>query len=242
MTASLRALVVDDANSRALAVATTMTVLAQILDVNDSPSPGLDAWWGDQAAANDDGTCPARAHETTAAGAGPRGSPCDADDGPHAPAPPWTMGDPRQHPASASANGCATYPGDFWADVLEYRAMRAQALGGVVSSGEQRQRFAELERRLRGTTDDVRRQFLRFTCRFRATIELPHREHALAIVLDASAGGAKVKCASEVHEGDPVVLELEAESLAGSVALPARIIWVRDGFVGLMFAGAPQWR
>jgi hypothetical protein len=45
-----------------------------------------------------------------------------------------------------------------------------------------------------------------------------------------------------MREGDLVVLELEAESLAGATAFPSRIIWMRDGSLGLMFAGAPRWR
>jgi len=223
-----------------------MTVLAQILDVNDSqsggPSGGLHAWWADLAAANDDGTCAAPGPgEAAAAGAGAGAAPCDAGDGPCAPAPPWAMRDARLHPARASANGCPAYAGDLWADVLEYRGTRARALGGSTPTDDQRRRFAEIEARLRGAADDMRRQFLRFGCRFRATIELADARIP-ATVLDASAGGVKVECASVVHEGDPVVLELEAESLAGRFALPARVIWVRDGFVGLMFAGAPQWR
>jgi hypothetical protein len=109
-------------------------------------------------------------------------------------------------------------------------------------TGMQRSRFTELETRLHGANGDARRQFLRFACRFAATIEIPRREHVAAIVLDASAGGVKVQCTAAMHEGEPVVLTLVPESLAGTMALPARVIWIRDGFVGLMFAGAPQWR
>lgn len=219
-----------------------MTVLAHMLDPNDT----ICAWWPDLAAANDDGTCAAVGTPmATRAGAAGDTDPCDADDGPRAPAAPWTMADTQRHPAYASAHGCPAYQrnhGDLWADVLEYRAIRAQALGGARLSTGRRQRLDELETRLRGETDDARRQFLRFPCHFRATIELSRGERFPADVLDASAGGAKVSCPGDAQEGDPVVLELEAEGLVGSVVLPARIIWVRPGFVGLMFAGAPRWR
>jgi hypothetical protein len=220
-----------------------MTVVAQILDVNESQSRELTAWWADLAAANDDGTCRAPGGaEPTAAGAAAVAATCDRPDGPLAPAPAWTMHDASQHPTCASANACPAYAGDLWADVLEYRAMRAQSLAGAAMTPGERARFSAIEARLRSTTDDVRRQFLRFACRYRATLELARREHVAAVVLDASAGGVKLTCGRQVHEGDPVVLVLETESVAGSIALPARIIWVRDGFVGLMFAGAAQWR
>ena len=213
-----------------------MTVLAQILDVNDANH----SWWADMPAANDDGTCPAPApREPTATGAE---LPCDAAEGPHAPAPPWIMQDGEHHPPYASANACPMYGGDLWADVLEYRAMRAQALGGTAMTRGQRERFTALESLLRGATNDVRRQFLRFACRYHATIELATREQLRVTLLDASAGGVKAECATAVREGDPVVLVLDPEGVAGSIALPARIIWVRSGFVGLMFAGAAQWR
>jgi hypothetical protein len=216
-----------------------MTVLAHMLEPNDN----ICAWWPDLAAANDDGTCGAiRPSLPLPAGAAGDADPCDADDGPRAPATPWSMRDAQQHPTSASADGCPAYHGDLWADVLEYRAMRTRSLGGARLSVEQQERLDALGSRLLGQTDDVRRQFLRFNCRYRATIELSRGERFPTDVLDVSAGGAKVACRGEAQEGDPVVLELEAEGLVGSVLLPARIIWTRPGFVGLMFAGAPRWR
>lgn len=216
-----------------------MTVLAQRITVNEQ----TDAWWADLAAANDDGTCgavlPGSADD---AGAVAVGSPCDPDDGPRAPASPWSMRDATVHPAFPSAQGCPEYAGDLWRDVLEYRAIRAQSLAGLPATPRERARMTRLEGRLRSPADDARRLFLRFACRFHATLELAKGERFAALVLDASAGGAKVTCPPGVREGDPIVLELATESLAGSVALPARAIWIREGFVGLMFAGAARWR
>ncbi|HET6582034.1 MAG TPA: hypothetical protein VFG69_01280, partial [Nannocystaceae bacterium] len=158
-----------------------MTVLAHMLDPNDT----ICAWWPDLAAANDDGTCGAiGVPMATNAGAAGDADPCDADDGPRAPAAPSTMADADLHPAYASARGCPTYRGDLWADVLEYRAIRAQALGGARLSIGRRERLVELELRLRGETDDARRQFLRFPCHYRATIELARGERFSAEVLD----------------------------------------------------------
>jgi hypothetical protein len=216
-----------------------MTVLAQRITVNQE----TDAWWADLAAANDDGTCGAvLPSSATPPGAAAVGLPCDADDGPRAPDSPWSMRDPSRHPAHASAMGCPDYPGDLWRDVLDYRAIRAQSLAGLPATQRERERLAALEGRLRGQTDDARRLFLRFACRYHATLELAKGERFAALVLDASAGGAKVTAPGDAREGDPVVLELATEGLAGSVALPARVIWVRDGYVGLMFAGAARWR
>ncbi len=215
-----------------------MTVLAQRITVNEQ----TDAWWADLAAANDDGTCGAVLPASVAGPGAGTVAPCDADDGPRAPAPPWSMRDALVHPPHPSAQGCPDYPGDLWRDVLDYRALRAQSLAGLPATAVERAKLTDLEARLRGDTDDARRLFLRFACRYHATIELAKGERFAAVVLDASAGGAKVTYPGGACEGDPVVLELATESLAGSVALPARVIWCREGLVGLMFAGAARWR
>jgi hypothetical protein len=213
-----------------------MTVLAQILDMNEP----ADAWWADLTAANDDGTCSAAFASRVGAMAG--ATQCDADDGPRAPAPAWAMRDATQHPTHASALGCPEYAGDLWADVLEYRGIRARILGGVRPTEGERTRLDDLEARLRGESDDPRRLFLRFTCRFAGTLELADGSRHAGVLHDASAGGAKVACQGTAREGDPIVLELATEDLRGSMLLPGRVIWTRPGFIGLMFAGAARWR
>jgi len=212
-----------------------MTVLAHILEPNDR----VGAWWPALTAANDDGTCPAPRLAVVCAGT--VDVPCETEDGASAPAPGCTMTDGRRHPTRGRGSGCAAYDGDVWADILEYRAMRARSLSGDTLADDELARIAALETRLRGGADERRRQYLRFSCRFRATLEVGELRERIEIH-DVSAGGVKIAGECPVREGEAVVLELDDDGIVGSVVLPARVIWARAGAFGLMFAGAPRCR
>jgi hypothetical protein len=136
------------------------------------------------------------------------------------------------------------YAGDLMSDILEYRMLRSRQLCGMALDIATTVRLSELERRLRSRPKHAlarpeARAYHRYDCRFTAKVistngSLPQ----LVEVRDMSAGGVKIgPVPHDLDAGDAVWLELE-----GSVMLPARIAWTRDGYAGLMFAGAPRQR
>lgn len=149
----------------------------------------------------------------------------------------------------ASSRSGDDYPGDLWNDILDYRALRMRELGGVHLGGPHMGRIAELEQRLRTDDRGRARQFERYTCRAKVAIsvaraELPigSRPRIDATLADLSAGGAKLEFAraSGIDEGSEIEVWIEEAGGPEGVALPARVIWVRPGELGLMFAGAPR--
>lgn len=140
------------------------------------------------------------------------------------------------------------YPGDLLADILDYRALRSHHLCGMALDRRTALRLGELEDRLRSRPDARRtagpelRAYHRHACRFAASILMP-APHAVVHrteVQDLSAGGVKISPAPAIEPGDAVWLEIAGGE--GTVMLPARVAWTRDGSAGLMFAGAPRWR
>jgi hypothetical protein len=61
-----------------------------------------------------------------------------------------------------------------------------------------------------------------------------------ARVENISAGGVKLTMAESPTIGEPVWLQLPLPGGAVAV-LPSRVVWAREGAIGLMFAGAPRW-
>ncbi len=129
------------------------------------------------------------------------------------------------------------YDGDLWSDVIEYRTVRRRLLGGAQLVAPEQLRLGVLEGRLRAVGEQ--RQFHRFRCHHPALLQTSSTSVPVEIV-DISAGGAKLLGAPPLSEGDDVELVIESEGVP-TVAMPSRVIWVRAGATGVMFAGAPRW-
>ncbi len=161
---------------------------------------------------------------------------CSDPDGLHA----------RVEPPVLGPDG-APYPGDLLPDILEYRSLRATMLAGHRIDPDAHARYLELETLLRthddGTDRPHLRAFHRFDVQLRAAVRYRiGRQRAIgpARVENISAGGVKLSMTDTPALGEQVWLQLPLPGGAVAV-LPSRVIWVRDGAIGLMFAGAPRW-
>ncbi|MCR9160418.1 MAG: PilZ domain-containing protein [Nannocystaceae bacterium] len=139
------------------------------------------------------------------------------------------------------------YPGNLLADILEYRRMRARVLGGGVLPASRDARYDELQSRLRASDSDPSghlRAYHRFSVRVRATLRVSKGRALEALdvaVDDLSAGGVKLEGASARAAGERVELLMDAGD-GRVVILPARVAWIGESALGLMFAGAARWR
>jgi len=139
------------------------------------------------------------------------------------------------------------YMGNLVEDVLEVRSLRAQHLRGGFAEPAMRQRFEQLQQRMRQPPSaDPRisqRAFCRFGCWFPARLALPQGDPQACRVRDFGVDGAQVVI--EQHELRPdTTVWLTFELIDGrgtrSIELGARVAWVDDEFVGLSFAGSPR--
>lgn len=132
---------------------------------------------------------------------------------------------------------------DVLDDILCYRRLRNRLLAGERLSRGDRRLLDDLEARLRAreeTLDDGRpnaREFHRFPLRFAAVLRTDDDTRSVFIE-DISAGGVKLSLLEPPEEGARVWLAIERDD-RGVAVLPARVVWVRPGVAGLMFAGAP---
>lgn len=114
--------------------------------------------------------------------------------------------------------------------------------GERLDKGE-RWQLDRLEARLRSreaTLPDGRpnaREYHRFPLRFAAVLRTETESRGV-FVEDISAGGVKLALVDAPEEGERVWLAIDRDD-GGVAVLPARIVWVRPGVAGLMFAGAP---
>jgi hypothetical protein len=141
----------------------------------------------------------------------------------------------------------STYDGDLWLDILEYRELRMRGMSGVALERDGAARLAELEAKLRAKDGSGGRQFTRFSCRRSAALSIVGKHGAEGdprdvIVVDLSAGGAKFELLRPLPlvEGAEVALHVEDAGGPIDMVLPSRVVWVRRGTFGIMFAGAPR--
>jgi len=147
------------------------------------------------------------------------------------------------------------YAGDLWADILEYRELRMRTFAPAASPARGDTRLPELESRLRADDHGGARQFTRFACRRAARLSfhssLPPSVVGSALevmIADVSAGGARLEPLAReagderslLVEGAEVALHVDGAGGPIDTVLPSRIVWVRGGAFGLMFAGAPR--
>jgi PilZ domain len=141
----------------------------------------------------------------------------------------------------------SAYQGDLWLDILEYRALRMRGLGESALGPADATRLAALEQGLRAKDGSGARQFTRFSCRRSAALSFVAPRGGPSgpcdvIVVDLSAGGAKFELLRPIPLTEGAEVELHVEEAGGpiSTVLPSRIVWVRGGTFGIMFAGAPR--
>jgi hypothetical protein len=142
------------------------------------------------------------------------------------------------------------YRGNLIADILRYRELRAQALGGTSLTADELSALTSLEAALRQPPNRAegvreRRFFRRYLCSFTAKLEYPVGKHRLAFdvtVEDVGAGGTRLHVGHHVDPGQPVTLVIEVSEGDSSTKLffPARVAWSNDESMGIMFAGSPS--
>jgi hypothetical protein len=175
--------------------------------------------------------------------------------------PPAHASGPTEHGAEicgrlvARAQNGSLYPGDLWRDILQYRELRMRTFAPVLALEGGDARLAELESRLRADDRGGARQFTRFACRRTATLSFHSRvppsvvgSRLDVLIVDVSAGGARLEPVSQdsgderslLVEGAEVALHVEGAGGPADTVLPSRIVWMRGGAFGIMFAGAPR--
>ncbi len=139
------------------------------------------------------------------------------------------------------------YPGNLLADILEYRRLRARVLGGGELPKARGDRYEHLQGLLCASETGERghvRAYDRFDIRVPAVLRVADGRGVRSThvgVDNISAGGVKLVGASARAEGERVELLMDAGD-GRTVVLPARVAWMNDHAVGLMFAGAARWR
>ena len=145
----------------------------------------------------------------------------------------------------------AAYPGDLVRDVVLYRKLRVRLRKGDALSPAIRRRCLQLEERLLQppTPSDqaaAGRTFARFPCRFRARLHLSRANEAGLVVevRDFGVGGAKVENPGVLLDVDELAwlaIDFVGRRGARKIVLTARVVWLGDDDMGLVFAGAPRW-
>jgi pSer/pThr/pTyr-binding forkhead associated (FHA) protein len=151
----------------------------------------------------------------------------------------------------ATAPSGEPYPGDLVNDVILYRNLRLRRRRGDDLPPPIRARYQALESRLLQPPtprDDptADREFARFACCFPAHLRFSRGEESgFAVeVHDFGVGGAKVACAGLLLDLDELTwLAIDLVSASGSrtIVFTSRVVWLRDGELGLVFSGAPGW-
>lgn len=200
------------------------------------PSPPVEP------AANDAGACPWTPSDPPRSHVDTGGDACQADRDLCVHRSAFAMATAAGHDGITPRLTCVTpdhraYDGDLWSDVIEYRTTRRRLLGGTSLTPPEQLRLTALEDRLRALGQQ--RQFRRFQCRHPARLHTAAACLAVELV-DVSAGGAKLIGVPPLVEGDDVELVIESAGVP-TVGMPSRVIWVRPGAAGIMFAGAPRW-
>lgn len=143
------------------------------------------------------------------------------------------------------------YRGDLIGDVILYRNLRLRMLRTKNVQATVRQKFEELDTRLRTTrsrSDDptCSRVFARFACSFPARLRFSKTEGGgfPVEVCDFGVGGARLKCGSLMLDLDELTwLAIDLVSGQGSrtIVFTSRVVWLRNNELGMVFSGAPGW-
>jgi hypothetical protein len=140
------------------------------------------------------------------------------------------------------------YDGNLVADIVLYRNLRLLKARGKPLHGDMEDRFPELERGLqsRGKSGRGPRSFRRFDCALSAKVAgEDSRTQSFSTELESIAvDGATITQPSRSLAVDSLcylsVPMMAADGLR-TVIFTARVVWVGDGDVELVFSGAPTW-
>lgn len=139
------------------------------------------------------------------------------------------------------------YVGNLFADIVEYRMLRAQKLRGGLGDPTRASSFERLKAKLEQPPPTgamhAPRVCRRFGCWSVARIGLPSDEELPCHVCEVGVDGARlVAQAPGLAVGDSVRLSIDV--LEGgerrSLVLPGRVAWTDDELVGMDFSGAPR--
>lgn len=146
-----------------------------------------------------------------------------------------------EHPESGM------YVGNLFADIVEYRTIRAQQLRGGLSDPKLSSTFEGLKAKLKQPpTSDGRlaqRGFRRFACWSLARIELASGAEVPCHVCEVGVDGARLVVDARglpVEDAVGVSIDVVEAGERRSIALPGRVAWADGELVGMDFSGAPR--
>lgn len=172
----------------------------------------------------------------------------------HAPTTPVGMAVPDG--ALRDRNGCAvvfehaaggSYRGNLFADMLEYRALRAQQLRGGFADPAQAQALERLKAwLLQPAPADVQHapgMFSRFVCWLPGQLRVSSGQEWPCHLRDVGVDGAQLVIPAQEIAIDTTVcltVELIEAGQRRVMALAGRVAWIDGDYLGITFAGAPR--
>jgi hypothetical protein len=147
-----------------------------------------------------------------------------------------------EHPESG------TYVGNLFADIVEYRTLRAQQLRGGLGDPKLSSTFEGLKARLKHPASSegrpARRGLRRFACWSSANVQLPSGATLPCYVCEVGVDGARlvVDGAQGLAVDDAVRMSIDMVEAGErrSIVLPGRVEWTDSDLVGMVFCGAPR--
>jgi hypothetical protein len=146
-----------------------------------------------------------------------------------------------EHPESG------TYVGNLFADIVEYRTLRAQQLRGGLGDPKLSSTFDGLKAKLKPPPSSdgplAQRGFRRFACWTLARVHLPSGAELPCHVCEVGVDGAQlVVDAGGLAVDDAVRMSIDVVEAGErrSIALPGRVTWTDGELVGMDFFGAPR--
>lgn len=146
-----------------------------------------------------------------------------------------------EHPQSGM------YVGNLFADIVEYRTIRAQQLRGGLNDPKRSSTFEGLRAKLKqpssGDARLTQRGFRRFACWSLARIERSSGAEVPCHVCEVGVDGARLVVdarALPVDDAVGVSIDMVEAGERRSIALPGRVAWSDGELVGMDFSGAPR--
>lgn len=146
-----------------------------------------------------------------------------------------------EHPESGP------YVGNLFADIVEYRTLRAQQLRGGLGDPQLCSTFEGLKAKLKlpWSSDGrlAQRGFRRFACWSFARVQLPSGVEEPCHVCEVGVDGARLVVAEPRLTVDDAVrmsIDVIEAGERRSITLPGRVSWIDGELVGMDFRGAPR--
>lgn len=146
-----------------------------------------------------------------------------------------------EHPESGM------YVGNLFADIVEYRTIRAQQLRGGLHDPKLSRTFEGLKVKLKQPSSRegqlAQRGFRRFACWSLARIERSSGAEVACHVCEVGVDGARLVVDAQalpVNDAVGVSIDVVEAGERRSIALPGRVAWSDGELVGMDFSGAPR--